>query len=645
MANPSKIVVPIALNETSSAKLCLPWFLDKTPERRVEYHPVPASYKPLVNGKEAFGALYDAIANAKHTIDYICWGFQPSMYFKRDGGNSLCIGDLLIQKGREGVKIRILCWADTFAVAQKLENPNPGFDLVRSLFTQNENSTQLEYDQAWYYRARIAPSPEQQELSEMLRKTMPHRAQGAGAAPNLAVRPLENIQLVTRDFSLRDRWEIAFRESRSRADKHVSQTGAVAAYGGAPSHHQKMVLIDYEAPEQAVGFVMGHNTLDAYWDDDKHGYARMHPRFGRNGETPRQDMSAVVTGPILEHLNVNFCRAWQHSANVDLLSKRKAYAPQLKVRPGMGVPVMAQITRTQSQDGVRDIKALYLQAVNNATSFIYIENQYFRWSPLADKIKEVVKVHVKNGRDSGKHGSIYLFVVTNSTDDAVGMGTGTTYDMLNSLGRADTMPTVARISRSEQLGMDIDRAVTELATARFDHSANGLEKQKAAQEKLDELQRRYKDNSDTTKRILPQEIDGLKIHVCTLVAPDSPAGKPWMPVYVHSKIMIIDDVFLTHGSANVNERSMAVDSELNICHEHQGVTQPLRRRLWDLHTKTREKSDGPNKGAADNPEDAFDQWGSIIKNNTDRQADEHMPPPFASLVGFMRTSASRVRLD
>ncbi|WP_414441098.1 phospholipase D-like domain-containing protein [Burkholderia sp. 22PA0106] len=644
MADPSKIVVPIARNETSSATLCLPWFLDMVPadlggsDKKsggfAEFHPVPASYQPLVNGEETFGALYDAILAARHSIDYLCWGFQPSMYFRRRGGDSLCIGDLLIRKGREGVKVRILCWADTFAVAQKLENPNPGYDLVRSAFTQNENNTQLEYDREWYYRARIAPSPEQQELSETLRLSVPPDASGVGSTPGLSIRPLENIQLVTRDFSLRDRWEIMYRESRFRSDTNVSEAGVMVGYGGGPSHHQKMVLIDYEVPSQAVGFVMGHNTLDAYWDDDAHRYARMHPRFGRNGETPRQDMSALVTGPILEHLNVNFCRAWQRSAKVDLLSRRKTYAAQLKVRPGMGTPVMAQINRTQSQEGVRNIKALYLQAVNNATQFIYIENQYFRWAPLAEKIKAVAQQHVLAGRDPGKHGPLYLFVVTNSTDDAVGMGTGTTYDMLDSLGRADTMPNVARVSRSEQLGRDFQSAMNEAVAARLDHGADGGARREAARKKLDALRQQFRDNRDVDKPILPQEIPGLKIHVCTLVAPDSPA-KQWMPVYVHSKIMIVDDVFLTHGSANINLRSMEVDSELNICHEHSGVTQALRRRLWGMHTGGR--------GAQDLPGDAFEEWGRVIDRNADTQAKNDAPK--ASLVGFMRTSTSRLRLD
>ncbi|HEY1608765.1 MAG TPA: phosphatidylserine/phosphatidylglycerophosphate/cardiolipin synthase family protein, partial [Paraburkholderia sp.] len=123
------ITVPIALSCTNSAIITLPWFVQRTENR-----PRPATYRPLVNGKEAFSALYDAIDHATHTVDYVCWGFQPSMHFKRDAGKSLCIGDLLIRKAKEDrVKVRILCWLDTLLVAQLGEPSMPMYDLFRTL--------------------------------------------------------------------------------------------------------------------------------------------------------------------------------------------------------------------------------------------------------------------------------------------------------------------------------------------------------------------------------------------------------------------------------------------------------------------------------------------------------------------------------
>jgi phosphatidylserine/phosphatidylglycerophosphate/cardiolipin synthase-like enzyme len=99
--------------------------------------------------------------------------------------------------------------------------------------------------------------------------------------------------------------------------------------------------------------------------------------------------------------------------------------------------------------------------------------------------------------------------------------------------------------------------------------------------------------------------------------------------------MIVDDVFTTHGSANVNRRSMEVDSELNICHEHGGLTSALRKQMWALHTN--------NLGAQDNVSEAYQQWGKIISRNTRYKALKQAP--MASLVGFLRTSPTRTYED
>ena len=101
------------------------------------------------------------------------------------------------------------------------------------------------------------------------------------------------------------------------------------------------------------------------------------------------------------------------------------------------------------------------------------------------------------------------------------------------------------------------------------------------------------------------------------------------------KLMIVDDVFTTHGSANVNRRSMEVDSELNICHEHGGLTSALRKQMWALHTN--------NRGAQDDVSKAYKAWSDIISKNTKRQSAKRAP--IASLVGFLRTSPTRTYED
>src|SRR5207253_4774860 len=148
----------------------------------------------------------------------------------------------------------------------------------------------------------------------------------------------------------------------------------------------------------ATGFVMGHNMLDQYWDKDDHSATRNEPDQGRCGPFPWQDISSRVTGPILQYLNANFCQAWDAATGQSLGKARAGMEKRLTMRvgPDAGATVMAQIVRTKSKQStskgvVTDIGAMYLQAANNATKYVFIQNQYFRWVPLADQIKEAVQ--------------------------------------------------------------------------------------------------------------------------------------------------------------------------------------------------------------------------------------------------------------
>lgn len=619
----SDIVVPVALQHTQQATCSLPWYVQDT-----EYPPAMATYQPLINGEEAFKAVHVAIAKATKTIDIICWGFQPSMYFIRDG-SAPSIGALLMAKAQDGVEVRVLGWEMPFNVAGaggEANLPGKGPFRIADRALQSSTQDQYAYDRYWFATC-AAPDD---------------MAAGLRAARNIPV-------FVGRGFSLYERAEIAYQAKYRSLDSQLSLS-TVGAMAVAATHHQKTVLVDYELPDSAIGFVMGHNMLDEYWDTDQHSALNRSeadkpaPDGGPRGDTPRQDISSQVSGPILKHLHDNFAFAWRKETGEDLLASRQAIkvGPQLQCTPG-ATRQLAQLVRTQPQDGKRDIEKIYLKAVNNATQFIYIENQYFRWPPLAEAIKKAASDQTREGRDPGLHGNLHLFVITNASKDGVGPGSLNTHRMLESLGRGDTIPEITKLQRIEQVRAQVDaqaptlpelleqealitltRLTDALGGGEMSDKAREAQRDTARNNEFRQIRLKEQIEAIENSTLVPEPRPGLKVHVCSLVAPDSPAGKPWMPVYIHSKLMIVNDVFTTHGSANINTRSMQVDSELNIAHEWGSVTKALRRRLWELHT------DG--RGVQDDPKEAFKAWQGLINNNKGRQSQKLTPD--TSLVEF-----------
>ena len=73
--------------------------------------------------------------------------------------------------------------------------------------------------------------------------------------------------------------------------------------------------------------------------------------------------------------------------------------------------------------------------------------------------------------------------------------------------------------------------------------------------------------------------DGDRFLACTLWQP----GEDAHPVYVHAKIGIVDDRWLTLGSANLNEHSFFNDTEVNVVTHDPEIARAVRLRLWSEH--------------------------------------------------------------
>jgi phosphatidylserine/phosphatidylglycerophosphate/cardiolipin synthase-like enzyme len=97
---------------------------------------------------------------------------------------------------------------------------------------------------------------------------------------------------------------------------------------------------------------------------------------------------------------------------------------------------------------------------------------------------------------------------------------------------------------------------------------------------------------------------------CTLFQP-GPGGNP---VYVHSKAAVVDDAWLTVGSANLNEHSLFNDSEVNVVIRDEALAREARLRLWEEHLgRPRSEIDG-------DPAQVFDElWRPLAEERYEQR--------------------------
>ena len=111
-------------------------------------------------------------------------------------------------------------------------------------------------------------------------------------------------------------------------------------------------------------------------------------------------------------------------------------------------------------------------------------------------------------------------------------------------------------------------------------------------------------------------------------------------IYIHSKLMIIDDGMFTLGSANLNLRSFAVDSEINIASDDPIMARNIRERVWSQHTEGKFAG-----GDATDPKvmaETFKNWTQEANDNLTRKRKGE--PLSCFLVAFHddRTSSFRI---
>jgi phosphatidylserine/phosphatidylglycerophosphate/cardiolipin synthase-like enzyme len=86
------------------------------------------------------------------------------------------------------------------------------------------------------------------------------------------------------------------------------------------------------------------------------------------------------------------------------------------------------------------------------------------------------------------------------------------------------------------------------------------------------------------------------------------------PIYVHAKIGIVDDAWLTIGSANLNDHSLFNDTEMNVVTHDSALARQTRVRLWSEHLEL------PIEQVSGNPAQVIaDYWKPISEEQLARR--------------------------
>jgi len=523
-------------------------------------------------GEQGFRAIAHDIERAEHSIDIIVWGFDPAMELIRTGKpwpRGETYGDLLIRKAKAGVRVRLLAWYDYWG-EQKQANLvghdlRLGLPLVSPSDSHNATSTtereRLKHCDAWWRNAT------------------------EGNIPNLEVR-----------FRTPTPANAASLRARTFKGKVIASAEAMAL--DHPTDHQKPILIDYEHPNpaKAVGYVMGLNSVTDYWDTTQHEF---NPALreadwasdpsGKTARQPFRDYAIRVQGEALYSLNHNFSQAWDRApinspkplpaVKSHKVRSARTLAKLATLGAAVTQPKRCQIVRTQPDEGDASIWAAYQLALSKAINYIYVENQYFQLKEFVQGLKQsrqaLLKFYKQAGVSIEKVPPLHLFIVIPQPDDAGLLPR--TYETLGGLGAQDQVTEYHKQAQFKELptapkqpgllgalGFSAKLAAASTYNAIY-QPPGGWQDLKAARQELEDL--------------------GIKVLVAMLQSFD-PFGKSKNPaeryrnIYIHSKLMIIDDTFTTLGSANINLRSMANDSEINLITENPEFAKTARQRVW-----------------------------------------------------------------
>jgi phosphatidylserine/phosphatidylglycerophosphate/cardiolipin synthase-like enzyme len=298
------------------------------------------------------------------------------------------------------------------------------------------------------------------------------------------------------------------------------------------SLHQKISIVDSQyAFAGGIDPLIELNGDFDRWDTPWHNLvSRLRSNHTNVSPHAWHDMHALIEGTAARDVEFNFFQRWNEMANRKRLPETELVPePERTPQPTLSHRLV-QIARTipantyefAPKEGIESIAQIYAHALGNVRRFLYVENQYF-W------------LHAFIGLNIGELGPVNHEMERNMHLLARALEQGASLLLI--------LPDHPNVGRSFS-----DVGLSEL------------------------------------RKNAPEATAAGRIQVFCLAHSTVQNGHVhYRPVYVHSKVAIIDDLWSTIGSANLNNRGMRDDAELNVAVLHHDFARDLRILLWAEH--------------------------------------------------------------
>ncbi len=298
------------------------------------------------------------------------------------------------------------------------------------------------------------------------------------------------------------------------------------------SLHQKITIID-----GAYAFVGGVDPLiEAQGDYDRwdtHDHPFFTPlRRAQSGLSPHpwHDAHALIEGPASADVEWNFRERWNDVLQRHHRDQRQMVLERLPAPP-LPSQTFTQVARTIPEHTysfkplvIRGIAQLYANALSNIQHCVYLENQYL-W------------LHAYLGLD------VPFVSIDNSEME----------HNIRLLGEALRRGAIVSLILPDH--PNVGRAFTD----------QGL---------------------NLLRNEAPQAVEEGRLQAFSLGTStywDQDGREHYRPIYVHAKVAIVDDLWTTVGSGNLNNRGMRDDTEMNVATLDRGLAHDLRLRLQAEH--------------------------------------------------------------